>query len=92
MDTQQGPTIQYMQLCSMLGNSLDGRGIWGRRDTYIGTAESLHCSPQTITTLLISYTPIQNKKLRKKVYMKYLNSRKQPYASMIIFTRLREVN
>ena len=92
MDTQQGPTVQYMELCSILGNSLDGRGIWGRMDTCICMAESLHCSPQTITMLLISYTPIQNKKFRKKVYMKYLNSHKQPYASMIIFTRLREVN
>ena len=26
-------------------------------------AESLCCPPETITTLLISYTPIQNKKL-----------------------------
>ena len=29
-------------------------------------AESLHCSPKTITTLLISYTPIQTTKLKKK--------------------------
>ena len=28
--------------------------------------ESLRCSPETITTLLISYTEIQNKKLKKK--------------------------
>ena len=27
--------------------------------------ESLCCSPETITTLLIGYTPIQNKKLKK---------------------------
>ena len=27
------------------------------------TAESLHCSPETITTLLIGYTPIENKML-----------------------------
>ena len=36
---------------------------------YIYMAEFLHCSPETITTLLIDYTPIQNKKLnvwRKK--------------------------
>ena len=26
-------------------------------------AESLCCSPETVTTLLIGYTPIQNKKL-----------------------------
>ena len=29
-------------------------------DTYIGMAEALLCSPETITTLLIGYTPIQN--------------------------------
>ena len=35
-------------------------------DTCICMAESLHCSLQTITTLLMDYTPIQNKKLKKK--------------------------
>ena len=29
-------------------------------------AESLQCSPETTTTLLIGYTPTQNKKLKKK--------------------------
>ena len=46
------------------GGSLDGRGISGRMDTCICMAESLHCSPESITTLLIGYTPIQNKKLK----------------------------
>ena len=32
-------------------------------------AESLCCPPETITTLLINYTPIQDKKL-KKINMK----------------------
>ena len=32
----------------------------------IPMAESLCCSPETITTLLISHIPIQNKKLKKK--------------------------
>ena len=35
-------------------------------DTCICMAESLHCSPETITTLLTGYTPIQNKKFKKK--------------------------
>ena len=30
----------------------------GRTDTCICTAESLCCAPETITTLLIGYTPI----------------------------------
>ena len=40
--------------------SLDGRGHWGRRDTCLCMAECLCYSPETATTLLISYTPIQN--------------------------------
>ena len=35
-------------------------------DTCMCMAESLCCSPETITTLLIGYIPIQNKKLQKK--------------------------
>ena len=40
--------------------SLDGSGVWWRMDPCICMAESLHCSSETITTLLISYTPMQN--------------------------------
>ena len=43
-----------------LCGSLDGRRVWGRMDTHICMAESLCCPPETITVLLISYTPIQN--------------------------------
>ena len=43
-------------------------GVWGRMDTGICMAESLPCSPETITTLLIGYTPIQNKKLLQNAY------------------------
>ena len=46
----------------MLCGSLDGRAVWERRDTCICMAESLHYSHEAITTLLIGYTPIQNKK------------------------------
>ena len=35
-------------------------GGWGRMDTCTGMAESLHCPPETITTVLISYTQMQN--------------------------------
>ena len=31
-------------------------------------SQSLHWSPKTITTLLINYTPIQNKKFEKKFF------------------------
>ena len=35
-------------------------------DTCICMAECLCCPPETITTLFIGYTSIQNKKFRKK--------------------------
>ena len=65
MDNQQGPSVQHMELRSMLGGSLDGRGVWGRVGTCICIAESLHCSPEIVTTLLIGYTPMQNKQILK---------------------------
>ena len=55
MDNQQGPTVQHMELCSMLRGSLDGRGAWERMDTHICVVESFCCPPETITTLLIGY-------------------------------------
>ena len=36
-------------------------------DTHIHMAESLCCPPKTITTLLISYTPIENTELEKNL-------------------------
>ena len=35
-------------------SSLDGRGVWGRMDTCIRMAESLHCSSDTITRLFVN--------------------------------------
>ena len=64
MDNQQGPTVQHRELCLMSCGSLDGSGVWGRMDTCICMAESLSCSPETTTTLLIGDPPIQNKKFK----------------------------
>ena len=60
MNNQQAPTVQHRALCSMLCGRLDGRGAWGRKDTWICMAESLLCSPEPITTLFIGHTPIKN--------------------------------
>ena len=65
VDNQQGPTVQHMELCSMLCGSLGGMEVWQRMDTRVCMTESLLLSPETVTTLLISYTPIQNKMLKK---------------------------
>ena len=56
----------------------------GLRDTCMYMAESFHCSSETITTLLIGYTPIQNvfgaknikiqfKKIKKKKKLSGIN-------------------
>ena len=63
--------IKQVLLCSR-GNSVNiiwepgRRGVWGRMDTRIYMAESLCCPPETITTLLIGYSPIQTKKFNFK--------------------------
>ena len=64
IDSQWEFTVCLRELCSMLFGSLDGRGVWERMDTCIFIDESPQCSPETITTLLIDYTPIQNKKFK----------------------------
>ena len=51
----------------MFCGRLEGRGVCRRMDTCIYMAESLRCSPEIITTLLISCTLIPNKKLKKKI-------------------------
>ena len=52
-------------------NSAQGRvaawmeGEFGGEWMHVYVAEFLPCSPETVTTLLIGYTLIQNKKLEK---------------------------
>ena len=43
-------------------------GNLGGMDTCMCMSESLHCQPETVTTLLIGSTPIQNKKLKKNFF------------------------
>ena len=50
----------------MICGRLDGRGICGGMGTCTCMAESLGRPPETITALLISCTPTQNKKFEKK--------------------------
>ena len=42
-------------------------GDWGRMDTCLCMAESHWCLPETIMTLLIGYTPLQNNKFKKNM-------------------------
>ena len=61
MENQQGPAGQHRGFCSVSCGSLDGREVWRRMDPCLCMAEPLCCPPETITTQLIGYTPIQNK-------------------------------
>ena len=51
---------------------LGWEGVWGRIDTCTRMAEFFCCPAETITTLLISYIPIQNKKVFKKMKVEIL--------------------
>ena len=61
MDNQQGPIIYHMELYSMLCGSLDGRGEWTHVYVWLSPF-TVHL--KTTTTLLIGYTPIQNKRFK----------------------------
>ena len=50
----------------MLCDSLDEKAVWGRMDPCTCMAESLLCTPETITALLIGYTLTRNKHFFKK--------------------------
>ena len=42
-----------------------GAGLWDEWiHVHVRMAESLHCSPETVTRLLIGYTPIEIKSLK----------------------------
>jgi len=63
MDNHQGPYYIAQYLCSISCGSLVGRGVLGRMDTCVYMLESL-CNSETITSLLIGCTSIQNKNLK----------------------------
>ena len=57
IDIQQKPTVQHKKLCSIFYNNLNGERIRKRVDTCI--TESLCCTPEVNTTLLINYSECQ---------------------------------
>ena len=66
MHNQQGPTVEHMELYSGVMCQPGWEGNLGENGCMYKHAESLHCSSETITIFLISYAPIQNKKLNLK--------------------------
>ena len=57
--------MTFSTIKNLIKKSLDGRRVWGRMDTCICMAEFLHCSPETIATLLTRYTPRQILKFKE---------------------------
>ena len=57
--------MQYVELCSMFVTAWMGGEFEGERIHVCVCDKSLCCSLETVTTLLIGSTPIQNKKLKK---------------------------
>ena len=76
-----GERNDYPLQYSCLENSID-RGAWQATVYGIYRTESLHCSPETTTTLLIIYTPIQNKKF--KVWKKSGMDKEWPSQAMLL--------
>ena len=56
--------------------SQDGRGVWGRTDPCTCMAESLCCSPETIT-LLSGYIPIQNNNKKRTFGCRHVHVKTQ---------------
>ena len=69
VDNQQGPTVQHMDLCSVLCGSLDERGVgggWIHVLIYAGLSPFAVHLKLLQHCLLIHHTPIQNKKFKNK--------------------------
>ena len=66
-----------MKLYSMLCGSLDGRGVWERRDTSVYMVGSLCGSLETIKALFTNYIFMQNKslnKLTKRICLSFIDT------------------
>ena len=69
MANQGGPTVWRRELCPMFCGGLDGSGVWRKTDTCVCMAESLHCSPETITPLFANREYSKYKGLLRVSYL-----------------------
>ena len=67
--------------------------VWGGMNTHICMAESLCCSPETITTLLISYNPIyDNKSVKREEYSVGSNKNLKQSLNRVLFLKTDKTN
>ena len=52
-DNQQGPTVQHRELYSISRNKIYKRKESGKKQIYACITQSLCCTPETNTTLLV---------------------------------------
>ena len=83
-DLIQSQDIKHRVVYSVLCGNLDGRGVWGE-DGYMFVWLSPFAG--TITPLLISYTPIYNKKF-KKIADPGPNPNVMPFSLVVSFPSL----
>ena len=76
MHYQQGPTVQHMELYSMLRASLDGSGVWGTIETFMCMAKSFCCSLENITLLFVNQLH-PNTKLKKNEDIRQASKKKK---------------
>ena len=69
MDKQPGPTVWHRGLCSVSCGSLDGRGVWGRVDTYVCVTVSLLCTWNYHSAVNWLYSSIKQKVEKKQSWI-----------------------
>ena len=63
MDNQQGPTVQHMELCSVLRGNLDGKAVWGKMSTVHAWLSPLLCQHCWSSTLQYKIKCLKTKKI-----------------------------
>ena len=71
------PIVWYMELCSMLCTSVDGRRVLGRMNTCICMAESLCCSPTFQYKMIIVLKKEERKKEKRHFHFSIKNNPKK---------------
>ena len=67
----------------MLCGRQEGRVVWGRMDTCnVCMAESFCCPPETVTTLLISYSPIHSPIQNSKLFFEKKKKKKKKHKKL----------
>ena len=88
-NNRQGPAVGDVELYSMLCGGLDGRVVWGEwTHVYVWLIPFILQLKLLQHCLLIEYTPIKSKKLKKNIYIYTNELKKIDYASLVKLSEL----